>query len=467
MTGGDSVPALRTFLRGRSARQRRLLGIALIAGMAAVWATGLVDPAASAPAQQEAAQSMDGAVENENDEPVEGVAITVESADGAFSETVETDANGDWMVGLPEPGMYVVTLDESTLPEGEQLSDPSDAMQEFNIREGRRQIINIDLGEPAPTTTAPQQDEDVEVAGTQEASEVGGVNRFAQGALNGVKFGLIIAMTAIGLSLIYGTTGLVNLGHGDLVTLGAILAWYFNTTGPNLNLIWAALVVIPLAGGVGAILEGGLWRPLRRRKVGLLQMLVISIGVGLAIRHVLLIFFGGRSRPYVDFNIQERLDLGPVAITPRDLIIIGLSIVLLVAVATMLQRTRMGKAVRAVSDNPELAEASGINVQGVIMVVWIMGAGLAATGGIFLGAIEQVNWLMGFQLLLLMFAGVILGGLGTAYGVLVGSMVVGLVVEISTVWVTAELKTVWGLAVLIIVLLIRPQGILGIKERIG
>lgn len=449
-----------------------MLGLALIAGVVAAWATGLVDPAASAPAAptQQSEQSMDGAVENEADEPVEGVSITVENDAGTFSETVETDANGEWMVDLPEPGMYVLTLDESTLPEGEQLSDPADAMQEFNISAGRRQIINFDLGEPAPTTTAPEgeeQDEDIEVAGTQEVSEVGGVNRLAQGALNGVKFGLIIAMTAIGLSLIYGTTGLVNIGHGDLVTLGAILAWYFNTTGPQLNLIWAALIVIPLTGGVGAILEGGLWRPLRRRKVGLLQMLVISIGVGLAIRHILLIFFGGRSRPYIDFNIQERLDLGPVAITPRDLIIIGLSIFVLVTLATMLQRTRMGKAMRAVSDNPELAEASGINVQGVIMVVWIMGAGLAATGGIFLGAIEQVQWLMGFQLLLLMFAGVILGGLGTAYGALVGSMVVGLVVEISTVWVTAELKTVWGLAVLIIVLLIRPQGILGIKERIG
>ena len=456
-----------------------LVGLALIAAVAVSLATGLVDPASSAPAgpsQQEAEQSMDGVLTDENDQPIQGATITVTDDAGNEVASVETDAEGFWMVALPQPGMYTVTLDVDTLPEGVQLSDPNKATQDFNISRGRRQIIRFPIGEPAPTTTQPQrgdeaaeeEDEDVEVAGTEEAAEAPpGTNRLLQGALNGVKFGLIIAMTAIGLSLIYGTTGLVNLGHGDLVTLGAILAWYFNTTGPRLNLIWAALVVIPLVGAVGAVLERGLWRPLRGRKVGLLQMLVISIGVGLAIRHVLLIFFGGRSRPYIEFNIQERLRLGPVAITPRDLIIIGLSIFLLVVVATMLQRTRMGKAMRAVADNPELAEASGIHVQGVIMVVWVMGAALAATGGIFLGSIETVNWLMGFQLLLLMFAGVILGGLGTAYGALVGSMVVGLVVEISTVWVTAELKTVWGLAVLILVLLVRPQGILGIKERIG
>jgi branched-chain amino acid transport system permease protein len=447
--------------------------VGLIAGLMVGGVIGLAGPVSSAPATpaQETNQSVDGVLEDENDEPIEGVTIVVEDEAGNEVETVETDADGAWVVDLPEPGSYVVTLDVDTLPEGVQLSDPNTASQEFELRAGRRQVVGFSFGEPveAPAETPDDgaaEEEDIEVAGTEEVAPPG-VNRLLQGLLNGLKFGLIIAMTAIGLSLIFGTTGLINFAHGDLVTLGAILAWYFNTTGPGLQLILAALVVVPLTGAVGGVLERGLWRPLRDRKVGLFQMLIISVGLGLVIRHLLLMFFGGQPRPFRDYVIQERLRLGPVAITPRDLIIIGISVALLVTVATMLQRTRMGKAMRAVSDNPELAEASGVDVKRVVMVVWVMGAGLAAVGGIFLGAIVTVDWLMGFQLLLLMFAGVILGGLGTAYGAFVGSMVVGVVVEVSAVWFPAEIKVVWGLAVLVAVLLLRPQGILGIKERIA
>jgi branched-chain amino acid transport system permease protein len=141
--------------------------------------------------------------------------------------------------------------------------------------------------------------------------------------------------------------------------------------------------------------------------------------------------------------------------------------VALLGVALFLLRTRIGKATRAVSDNRDLAESSGIDVNRVITFVWAAGAGLAALGGILQGLSEQVSWQMGFQLLLLMFAGVTLGGLGTAFGALVGSMVVGMVMELSTLWIPSEFKTVTALAILIVILLVRPQGILGQAERIG
>ena len=127
----------------------------------------------------------------------------------------------------------------------------------------------------------------------------------------------------------------------------------------------------------------------------------------------------------------------------------------------------MGKAMRAVADNKDLAESSGIDVDRVIGFVWASGAGLAALGGILQGLSEQVSFQMGFQLLLLMFAGVTLGGLGTAYGALVGSLVVGIAMEVSTLWIPSEFKTVVALSILIIVLLVRPQGILGQAERVG
>jgi neutral amino acid transport system permease protein len=122
---------------------------------------------------------------------------------------------------------------------------------------------------------------------------------------------------------------------------------------------------------------------------------------------------------------------------------------------------------RAVSDNADLAESSGIDVNRVILVVWLVGGGLAALGGVFYGLTQAVYWDMGFNLLLLMFAGVILGGLGSAYGAVIGSLVVGLIAQLSTLWFPIELQYAWALIVLILVLLVRPQGILGRTERAG
>ena len=129
--------------------------------------------------------------------------------------------------------------------------------------------------------------------------------------------------------------------------------------------------------------------------------------------------------------------------------------------------SRTGKAMRAVSDNPSLAAASGIDVNRVVLLVWVLGGGLAGLAGVLLGLSQQVKFEMGFNLLLLIFAGVILGGIGTAFGALVGSLVVGLFVTVSTLWIPSELKNVAALAVLILILLFRPQGILGRAERVG
>jgi branched-chain amino acid transport system permease protein len=144
-----------------------------------------------------------------------------------------------------------------------------------------------------------------------------------------------------------------------------------------------------------------------------------------------------------------------------------LPVVVLLLVALMLQRTKIGKAMRAVADNRDLAASSGIDVNRVILVVWMMGGALAALGGVLLGLSDQVQWDMGFRLLLLMFAGVTLGGLGTAYGALVGSLVVGIFVQLSTLVIPDDMKYVGGLLLLIVVLIVRPQGILGSRARIG
>ena len=152
---------------------------------------------------------------------------------------------------------------------------------------------------------------------------------------------------------------------------------------------------------------------------------------------------------------------------PKDLWIMGISVTILVGVASALQYTRMGKAMRAVADNRDLAASSGIDVEKVIRWVWIAGSALAALGGVLFATSEAVGWEMGFRILLLMFAGVTLGGLGTAYGALVGSIIVGVFVQMSTLVIPNDMKYVGGLLLLIVILVIRPQGILGSRVRIG
>jgi branched-chain amino acid transport system permease protein len=197
------------------------------------------------------------------------------------------------------------------------------------------------------------------------------------------------------------------------------------------------------------------------------SQLVVSVGLSILLRYFFLYRFGGRTKPLDDFSLQTANDYGPISITNRDLTTSILALVVLLAVALSLQRTRWGKATRAVADNPDLASATGIDSAKVIRMVWFLGGALAALGGIIRGLDEQVGFEMGANLLFLMFAGITLGGLGSAYGALAGGFLIGLVVELSTLSVPNELKNAPALAILVLILLLRPQGLFGRKERVG
>lgn len=210
-----------------------------------------------------------------------------------------------------------------------------------------------------------------------------------------------------------------------------------------------------------------LWRPLRRRKTGLIAAMIVSIGLAILLRYTLVFFFGGGQKSYEQFAGQPGLEIGPFNTTPKALILGLFAVIALMATVTWLQRSRIGKATRAVSDNPALASATGIDVERVISVVWTIGAGLAAFAGIYLGMTQTSVWNMGQRVLLVLFAAVILGGLGTIYGAIVGSMVVGVFVQLTTLVIPTEMKTVGALFLMILILMVRPQGLLGRKERVG
>ncbi|SDM82532.1 branched-chain amino acid transport system permease protein [Cryobacterium flavum] len=379
-----------------------------------------------------------------NGKALDKVAIAVDG-NGYQANTV-TDAEGKWAIGVPEKGTYKVTLDEGTLPKGVIVAKGGNVIDaEFGLTD--RRSVNFFLGEGTRNT-------------------VSFFDQFVNRFVNGLNFGLLLALAAIGVSLIFGTTGLSNFAHAEMITFGALMTLVFSV---QLGLpIWLAiLIAILLSGALGFGLDAVIWKPLRRKGVAVIPLMIVSIGLSLALRYLYQYFFGGSTSQLPGAGMAD-LKFGAISLSPIDLASMSISIVVLLAVAYFLLRTRIGKATRAVSDNPSLASASGIDVDHVIRIVWVVGAALAGLSGVLWAYFRPgVSWDMGFQMLLLVFAAVTLGGLGTAFGALVGSLIVGLFVELSTLWLPSDLKVVGALVVLILVLLFRPQGILGRKERIG
>lgn len=382
------------------------------------------------------------------DEPIEDVRLVITG--NGYEVDVETDAEGRWAVGVPEKGDYDVTLDEDTLPEGIAVIDEEDEtpnVREVTVGQSGSTVANFFIGQGERNTTSY-------------------LDQVLDRIFNGLNFGLLLALAAIGLSLIFGTTGLSNFAHAELVTFGGLMTLLF---GVFLDVpIWLAIpIALVLSAGFGWLNDAALWRPLRKKGVGLIPLMIVSIGLSLAVRYVFQYFIGGGTSQLPGATGSGG-SIGFFGLTWIDVGSMALSVVVLVGVAYFLLRTRIGKATRAVSDNPALAAASGIDVDRVIRIVWVMSGALAGLSGILWAYFRPgVSWDMGFQILLLTFAAVTLGGLGTAFGALVGSLVVGMFVEVSTLWIPSDMKYVGALVILIIVLLIRPQGILGRKERIG
>ncbi|WP_430591555.1 branched-chain amino acid ABC transporter permease [Humidisolicoccus flavus] len=271
-------------------------------------------------------------------------------------------------------------------------------------------------------------------------------------------------MAAIGITLIFGTTGVNNFAHGEMLTFGAIVYFTFTTIGLNM---WLAILATLLASALfGWTQDAVIFKPLRRKRVGLVQVLIVTIGLSIAVRYGFQFFFGGGTENYPNRPV-ENVTIGSATITLTSLVSMFVSIIVLLAVGFFLTRTRFGKATRAVSDNSGLAAASGINTDFVIRIVWVLAAVLTGLAGILYGFYRGVTWDMGFTILLPLFAAVTLGGLGSAFGALIGAIVIGLITEISTIWIPTDLRYAVALVVLIVMLLIRPQGLLGRKERIG
>lgn len=426
----------------------------VIARLVLVLLGALIGFLAFSSAAQAADPSIVALVTDANKAPIAGVGVTVTGPDG-FTGSGTTGADGIATIPVPKSGKYVATIDEASIPGGAKVKDGPE--RTVNVLSGAKKVL-FPVGVP-----------DDGGGGDTGGGGTGGItlDRVLQLVLDGVILSLIIALGALGLNLIFGTTGLSNFAHGELLTLGAFTALVLNTS-LNLNLLIAA----PLAVIISAVLWGWgqnqvLWKPLRKRQTGLIAAMIVSIGLAIALRYTILFFFGGAPKSYKQFAGQPGIEFGPIFITPKAIVLSIIAVIFLVATIAWLKSSRIGKATRAVSDNPALASASGVNVERVISVVWILGALLAAYAGIFLGITQNVVWTMGQYLLLTLFAAIVLGGLGTIGGAIVGSFVVGITVQLSTLIVPTELKTGAALLLMILLLLVRPQGLLGRPERVG
>ena len=388
---------------------------------------------------------VQGNVKNEG-VPLSGVRIVV-SGGGYTAETV-TDEEGKWLIGVPEKAGYSVSLDQSTLPAGIAVIEEGGADQSVEIGPSGAVTKNFFIGEG-------------------ERIVVSMFDQVIARIIYGLNFGLMLGLAAVGLSLVFGTTGLSNFAHAEMVTFGAITAFFL---GGILALpIWIAIpVAVLISGAMGWGLDSGLWRPLRKRGLGLVQLMIVSIGLSLAVRYIFQFFVGGGTNQLPGFDSPKIKLFGATSLSVIDMASMVLSLVVIIIFAWWLMNTQTGKATRAISDNPDLAAASGIDVDRVIRTVWIVAAGLAGLAGVLWAYFRPgIKWDMGAQILLLIFAAVTLGGLGTAFGALLGALVVGMLVEVSSLVIPSDLKYVGALVVLIVILLVRPQGILGRKERIG
>lgn len=288
---------------------------------------------------------------------------------------------------------------------------------------------------------------------------------FLQLFANGLVTGSVIALGAVGVSIVYGMLRLVNFAYGDYMTFGAFIGVLFNVT-LGLPIVPSALLAMAATAVLSVALDVALWRPLRRRRAGFMSLFLVSVGLALVIRYMIYLVAGPQPRTYA-VDPYKVYVLGSVRLSGAQGIAIVVAAVAIVLVGVLIGRTGVGRMMRAVADDLPLAAVAGVRTQRVITAAWILSGLLAGLAGVLAGLVQtSFDPQLGFSLLLPIFAAVVLGGIGSAYGALAGGLTLGLAMELST-WpelaggVNPTYKPVVAFGALVLVLLLRPQGLFG------
>ncbi|WP_336659584.1 branched-chain amino acid ABC transporter permease [Leucobacter sp. USHLN153] len=484
-----------------------LICAALIAILTTLWLPAAAHAADCAPSPDTGC--VQGIIKTSAGDPAPGVSLELSGPAGSEAEeqNTETSDDGRWSFEVTEAGTYTVSVDAATLPKGQFFKNASSRDLEVALYDSTSALFPLTDDEAAAEAPAdtpdseatPEPNDEAPASGTADGAaepgtDVSGTDvpgadagadastatpgaaqatagdgfswpRFWQQFASGIRMGLLLSLAALGLSLVFGTTGISNFAHAEMVTMGGMLAFLFMRLTGN---VWVAgLITVAIMAAFGYLQDVGLWKPLRKRRLSLMQLMIVSIGLSIALQNLFQFFFGASILRIVT-RTPDTVTIWGITLTVQSYVAMGIALLAIIGVGIAMKYTRFGRATRAVSDNPALAEASGINVDTVIRGVWTVGTALAGLAGILLGLVlNGVAWNTGWYFLLLLFAAVVLGGIGTAFGAFVGAMLIGLVVEMANIWLPGDLKHAAALFILIIVLLVRPQGLFGRKERIG
>lgn len=289
---------------------------------------------------------------------------------------------------------------------------------------------------------------------------------------DGIVAASFITLGVVGLSMIYNILNFPTFAQGDHIATGAYFALgivaLFGTAGSvaGLSFGWPLILALLFATVLNAVvalaLDRAIFARLRRQRASRISLIMASFGVALMLRH-LIIVFAGHEPQYYSFAIEPALNLGGVRVTRNELISVGVTTAMVVLLHLFLTRTWLGKSMRAVAENASLARVNGIDVARVIRWTWGIGAGLAAIAGVLLGLAVQIHPFMGFELLLPMFAALIVGGMTNIYGAVLGALLIGLAEGATVQYLAPEYRQAVSFLAVIAVLMVRPQGILGEK----
>lgn len=302
---------------------------------------------------------------------------------------------------------------------------------------------------------------------------------FLQLTVYGIIAGSIYALAAIGLTLTFGILKFANFSHGDVLTMGAFMAFLVLTVWQGAGLpmsslgalsfgvemLLATLVAMVLTALIAALMDRLVYAPLRRSGVqgasARAMLLIASVGVAFALRAVVQFIWSPQPQTYIN-AIQIAQNWGGIRVKPDQVFIVVLTALLVAALHLFLTRTRMGKAMRAASDNMELARVTGIDTERVVLITWLIVGALAAAAGVMAGIENKfINPELGWRMLIFVFAAAILGGIGSPYGALAGGLIIGISGELSTMVVDTVYKPVAAFVVMVLVLLVRPSGLFG------
>jgi branched-chain amino acid transport system permease protein len=282
-----------------------------------------------------------------------------------------------------------------------------------------------------------------------------------QNIVFGIITGSILAIASAGFALIRQTDGFINVAHGQMLALGALLGFVF-VDSVGLNILVAGALVFVVVGALGVALTFVVFKPVQDS--GGMVLLFTSVGLAWVLYAVIVMVFGPELRIYaVDFG--ARLEFLSVSITVAELVIVALALATSVSLHLFFTFTRLGTSVRAIASNAELARLRGVKVNRVSATVWFIASGLAGMAGVCIGVIGQATIETGWTTLLLILAASILGGLGRIYGVMAAALLLGLVMDLSALVISTEYRSVVAFAALILVLIVRPDGLFTLDRR--